>query len=483
MRVINSSLFKRSIFSATLAINRTLMTFVVKLRLRKQKDLYDRTNSEPSTVLRPYSTSDCLVLFSALSLIMGDNARVDSARSKNSKSRVQAISPTFTGGKYLWREKVHLLREIYPAPDLWRGAIDSYKARCRPTELFDRSHLDFDLLKLIAHEHDLGRSEAFDSEIIVLTDLGYILNRSIVQEARALGKRVLVANPLGILEEVNLQDKFAVTDAFSGLSTSDMGTIIADRIGPEDSRLLLENRLRGRSIDWNVRPQFDFESDDVGQDEEVPLTTVFLHATRDAANYDPTECSTMCEDSLTWSMEAIRRLQNEGVSFKVRRHPSAPNYRDESWIFEKVLEQTKVSHSSLCSRAPMGAILKSGSVTTLAGTVTLEAVAQGKVAFNFGTLFPPDVGQQVELADFPRAVKNSSARTPKTESIEWARCALTLLELPRLRHARVERPMVPGLKGREFLLRDLSSGWELTWKLISKDGGEALLEAVRATLG
>ena len=448
------------------------MRGLIRARFKLNSDARSELQVEKPALVLPHATSDCEALFLAVSSLLGsDNSSVG----RPSKT---PFSPPPHLGRYSWFEKVQILREMYPESDLLRGAIDSYKAHCVPTEFFERSPLDFDVLRQLDEQHSEGRYLASHARTVVLTDLGYLRNRSIVHESRSSGTRIFVANPFGVFAEVALDSSFAIADAFSGLSTPEMAAVISDRIGTADPESLVNARLQGRSIDWNVRPDFRDESGEAATGDTEVDTTVFLHATRDAANYDPNSCAERCEDSLTWSLEVISSLRQGGNSFRVRKHPSAPNYRDEDWIFQQVVDRFSLKESSICSRSSWRAIDLSGCVTTLAGTVTLEAVARGRVALNFASLFPDFVARFVEISELPGAIEKANRETPNREAAAWAKAALTLLELPQLREIRIARPMMPGLKGWEFLRQDLLSGWALTWRLMPREGVQQLLSAI-----
>lgn len=463
-------------FSAALFGNRAAMRIVLKARFRRKRH-NSRFEVPGNSAFFPYGTSDCEALFFSLSsLCSAQRGEKPSAKTLDNFKN----NPTFqvhSNRKYEWSEKIEVLRELYPEPDLWRGAIDSYKSACRPSEFFDRCPLDSAVLEKIRLDHLAGLEAGLRHRLIMLTDLGYIRNRSMVQAARSSGARIFVVNPFGFFEEIDLNPNFAVADVYARLSKAQIDSLMEGRLGQTDPELLLAERLRGLSIDWNVRPPYSDPNEETPEDSGSVETTLFLHATRDAANYDPTTCSVECQDSLTWSLRAIETLLDEKISFEIRRHPSAPSYRDEIWIFDQLVERYKLGTDSICSRPSLSAIAHSRCVTTLAGTVTLEAVARGRIALNFASLFPPSVGQQVSFDGFADAVRNSDGRTPDPDAAAWARAALTLLELPRLRGLRIERPMVPGLKGREFLRQDLLSGWGMTVKLMSRKGHRELLGA------
>src|SRR5210317_275834 len=109
------------------------MRIVLKARFRRKRH-NSRFEVPGNSAFFPYGTSDCEALFFSLSsLCSAQRGEKPSAKTLDNFKN----NPTFqvhSNRKYEWSEKIEVLRELYPEPDLWRGAIDSYKSACRPSE-------------------------------------------------------------------------------------------------------------------------------------------------------------------------------------------------------------------------------------------------------------------------------------------------------------------------------------------------------------
>jgi len=433
-----------------------------------------------STVV-PYGSFDCAALFTAIAKLLG-SVRPGQIVGEHPPIELHRERQTIKYcGVYSWSEKVQILREIFPSPDLWRGAIDQYKRNCEAEEFFTRSRLNFEIFEQMNRDHLAGIAISERSSLVIITDLAYVRNRTIVDHARQIGTDVLMVNPFGYCERLDLKSSFTYGTEFRGSTLADLRRVIAERAGDCSIEQMLHDRFEGRSLDFNIRLS-NFSARFPEVKETGPATTVFLHAIRDAAIYNPVSCSPGCEDSFSWAREVIGHLTDHHVNFRVRRHPMAFRYPDETAIVDRLMHESLISPEMICSRPTLHAIDTSGCITTLAGTVTLEAVARRKPTLNFSSLYPPDVGLRVDVGNLADRVVGLQGGETEVKATEWARAALVLLELPRLRDIRPHQPMMPSLSYLERFAVNFTSGWALTRNLMTRSGSRVLLDQLHAVL-
>jgi len=461
--------------------NQRTMRLLISVRFSRRQSRQSPRAVSHSTVV-PYGTLDCEALFAAIAAILGSGKPGPLVKTRSGASLGQQVGRSKHTGHYSWSEKVRILGELFTTPDLWRGAINQYKRNCHPDEFFDKSCFDVNLLDQIKRDYLAGKAIAEGSRLVVITDLAYTRSRSIVEHARISGADVLMINPFGHCEKLNLQVPFAHSSISPGLSLTEMKGLIAQRTGQQSTfNQILDDRLKGYSLDWNIR-ESQFETRNLQSEHVNPAVTVFLHAIRDAQGYDPTTCSEECEDSVSWSRKIIECMSDSGVNFRIRRHPSETWYPQEKQIVDRLFKEGGIRQEQICSRPTLSAIESSKCIITLAGTVTLEAIAQRRCAITFASFYPSGVGLRSEFGQLADLVADQKHRTPGIEAVQWAQHALVLRELPRLKQVRPRQPMIPTLSALERVTRDFASGWAMTLRLLSPSGAKVLSDELHKVL-
>ncbi len=291
-----------------------------------------------------------------------------------------------------YREKVnYLLRKSNGDANIARGMIDQYRRMCGAEEFKEKTVINYSILKEISDSLARAKYITDSCDILVIPDLAYTFNRTVVSLMKNRGAKVLVLTVDGRFLEPEWEEGFAhdMPRAKTILENYDSLSPQFKEIELNRAKSYLQARFEGTSSDRDSQNAFQ-ENDKTCPPNSNP--TVFLHCFRDATGDNPFNFPGN-EDYFLWTQNLIEFISVNNLNWEIKPHPSRNQHPNEDEILTALLNSTDLRYNSnkLSTNSALAIMRSRSPVVTFAGTIALETAVHGYKSICFGERFPQEL--------------------------------------------------------------------------------------------